>query len=797
MKKSRLYGRYLFTLVMVLVIVALTACTGSSTVTSTTTTTAPANTVTTTAPATTVTTTAPATTVTVTATPTTPPTPTPPANAIPPEVTQYAKDWPLPNHDYAQTRATVDSTISSGNVSTLGVAWATPVKGTGLFGSLSTAPIVMGNTIFLQDLGNNMYSLDLATGKVNWSTSYNQTNVGPNGVAVGYGKVFGTIDPYTFAALDMSTGKQIWTSTISTNPTNGTDIQPQIYNGQVFTSTVPGSSGGDFYTGGGIGTFYALDQATGKAVWTWDSVDSKDIWGNKNVNSGGGAWYPPAVDTATGMTFWGVGNPAPWPGTKEFPNGSSRPGPNLYTDSMVALDQTGALKWYTQVTPHDNLDLDFQSSPILANATIGGVKQDIVIGSGKSGEVVAFNRKTGAMLWETEVGIHQNDHWVNMPDNTTRVYPGTLGGVETPMAYSNGIVFVPVVNRWTEYTPTASGASQPLNTATGNFLAIQVDTGKILWDKPLPSPDFAGATVVNDVVFTATFDGTMYAFKTTTGETLWTYKFPAGVNSWPTIAGDTVLWPCGLGSVPSLVAFKLGAKAPTLDITPADGISRQAGDITVSALALNFKLTDKLGQALTAGEGHLHYFMDVDAPTTQGVPAVTAAGTYAASAATTYKWTNVAAGTHTFSVELVNNDHTPLNPPVIAKSTITVTPPQPSISITLPQNRSTLPIGDVNVSVNVSNFSLVDQLGQPNAAGKGHIHYFLDVVAPTTAGQPAITAAGTYAATSATTYTWKGLAAGTHILSVELVNNDHTPLATPVVATVVIVISASGTSGGP
>jgi outer membrane protein assembly factor BamB len=797
MAKPRTYGKYLLTLVMVLVVISLTACTKTTTTTTTATATV-TSTATTTATATaTVTATPPAATVTVTATPQASPTPTPAANAIPPEITQYAKDWPLPNHDYSQTRATTDSTINSSNVGTLGAVWAFPVSGTGLFGSLSCTPIVMGSNIYLQDLGNNMYSIDLAKGTLNWSKIYNETNVGPNGVAVGWGKVFGTIDPYTFAALDMASGKQLWTSTVSNNPTAGTDMQPQVYNGQVFTSTVPGSSGGDFYTGGGIGTFYALDQTTGKPVWTWDSVDTKTIWGNKDVNSGGGAWYPPAIDTNTGIQYWGIGNPAPWPGTPAFPNGSSRPGPNLYTDCMVALSQTGVLQWYTQVTAHDNTDADFQVSPILANATIGGVKQDIVIGAGKSGKVVAFNRKTGAILWETLVGTHQNDNLVNFPAGTTRVYPGSLGGVETPMAYSNGIVFVPVVNHWQEYTPSAVGASQPFNTSTGDFVAIQADTGKILWDNALPSSDYSGATVVNDVVFTATFDGTLYAFKTTTGEKLWSYQIPAGANSWPSVAGNTLLWPCGLGSVPSLVAFKLGANTPVLDITPADGSSVQAGDITVSALALNFSLVDKLGTASVAGQGHLHYFMDVDAPTTPGAPAVTAAGTYVPTAKTTNTWKNVAPGKHTFSVELVNNDHTPLNPPVVAKSTVTVIPPQPSITINLPLNRSTLPAGDVTISVKVSNFNLVDKLGQANVAGEGHIHYFLDVVAPTAPGVPAVTAAGTYAATSATSYTWKNLTPGTHILSVELINNDHTPLATPVVAKIVIVISASGTVGGP
>ncbi len=729
---------------------------------------------------------------------TTPPPTTQPSAAPPPEVVQYAKDWPLANKDYANTRATTDSTINSSNVATLGVAWATPFTGAGIFGSASTTPIIMGQTVYFQDLSNNVMAVDLATGAVKWKKTYGEQNIGPNGVAVGWGKVFGTASPYDFTALDAATGNETWRAHISDIPTVGTDIQPSLYGNLVYTSTVPGSSAGDFYSGGSAGVIYALDQATGKVVWTWNTVDSADIWGNKDVNSGGGAWYPPAIDTKTGTMFWGIGNPAPWPGTKEFPNGSSRPGPNLYTDSMVALNsQTGALKWFTQVNPHDNLDLDFQESPILATANINGKQQDIVIGSGKLGRVYAFNRETGAILWCAVVGTHQNDQLASIPsENVTRVYPGVLGGVETPMAYSDGVVYVPVLNSYAEFTPAAYTSGQPLNQSTGELLAIDVNTGKIMWQKTYNSVNVGGATVVNDVVITSTFDGNIYAYKKDTGAQLWNYKAPGPINAWPSIVGDMMVVPVGLSNPPLLLAFKLGATAPVVAMTPLNGSTMDAGNIRVNALALNFSLTDKLGQPNAAGQGHLHYFLDVDAPITPGQPAVTAPGTYVATANTTYTWPNVQPGTHTFSVELVNNDHTPLVPPVVAKATVTVVPPSPKVSILLPQNRSTVPPGNVTVTVQVSNFNIVSKLGQANASGEGHIHYFMDVIPPTTPGKPAVTAAGTYAAVTDLSYTWQNVKAGTHTFSVELVNNDHTPLATPVWVTVVVVVTTSG-GGGP
>jgi len=719
------------------------------------------------------------------------------SRSAPPEVTKYARDWPLPDKDYSNTRAATNPAINSKNVSSLGVAWAFPIPGSGLFGSCSTNPIVMGQTVYFQDLANNIIALDFKTGALKWKQMYNGSNIGPNGVAVGWGKVFATVDPYHIAALDTNSGKELWRTRISDVASVGTDIQPTVYGGKVFTSTVPGAGAGNFYAGGGAGYLYALDQATGKVVWNWNTVDSENIWGNKAVNSGGGAWYSPAVDVITGNIFWGIGNPAPFPGTRDFPNGTSRPGPNLYCNSMVSLDSgTGKLLWYNQVAPHDIRDWDFQIAPILAKATIKGTPTDIVIGAGKMGKVVAFHRQTGAQIWSTKVGKHENDEQLEFPANqTTTVFPGIFGGVETPMAYADGVVYVPVVNLATDFTPS-SLKTPPFTDGTGELLAIDVSTGNVLWDKQMSSLNVGGATVVNDLVFTATYEGIIYAFDRKTGDQVWTFKAPGGINAWPAVVGDTIVWPVGIGAIPSLIAFRPGATSPMVNISPESGTKVPSGDLKVSAQVFNFNVANKLGQPNAVKEGHLHYFMDVDAPTAQGKPAVTASGTYTATSDTSYVWTNVNPGTHTLSVELVNNDHTPLNPPVVAKNTVTVIPATPAVSITFPANNASVSAGDILISVKVSSFSLVNKIGQPNALNEGHLIYFKDVEAPTVAGQPVITAAGTSVATVATSYNWPGVSQGTHTFSVALVNNDNTPLNPAVVAKINLTVSAVG-QGGP
>ncbi|MFB3764732.1 MAG: PQQ-binding-like beta-propeller repeat protein [Methanotrichaceae archaeon] len=612
------------------------------------------------------------------------------AAGVPPEIMQYSKDWPLPNKDYDNTRATNDSTINSGNINSLGVAWAFKIPGIGAYGGGTSNPIILGNTVYFQDLKGNVFALDLQTGKTKWPKIFNSSAVeGPNGPVVGWGKVFIAKDIQNMTALNASDGKELWSTRLSNISTTGVDIQPMIYDGIVYVSTVPGT-GDVFYAPGGIGVLYALDQNTGEILWNFSTVYPSNLWGHPEVNSGGGAWYNPAIDTRTGVTFWGIGNPAPWPGTLEWPNATSRPGPNLYTNSILAIDhRTGNLVWYTQVYPHDLFDLDFQISPILASANISGKQQDIVMGAGKMGRVYAFNRSTGSILWTTVVGKHENDQLGVLPNGTmTEVYPSSLGGVETPMAYSDGVVYVANNDLASYYTPTSRAGSN-LSTGKGGLTAIDIETGQILWLKKFNSLNVGAATVVNDLVFTATYDGNIYAFNKNTGDRVWKYTAPAGINGWPAVTGDTIVWPAGFGNA-TLIAFKLGSNITTpqaMIVQPKEGAVLSTNNVNISTNIRNFNLNRGSGGQNITGQGYINYFMDVPVPTAAGKPAVTAPGTYIQSGNTSYTWKNVSAGTHNFSIELVNGNNTPLNPPVA--DTVTVNVPNlmvqkgPSANITL------------------------------------------------------------------------------------------------------------------
>jgi glucose dehydrogenase len=506
-----------------------------------------------------------------------PATPTAAGPAIPPEVSAAAGDWPVPTGDYLAHRAASNSTISTSTVSQLAPAWSVPINVSSGFGAMTCVPLVLGDTVYLQDMMSNVYAIDRASGQAKWTTKYNLGTEGPNGVAVGYGLVFGSIgNTSEVFALKIDTGEQVWRIKLTNNDHTGVDMAPTVYNNIVYISTVPGN-GNQFYRGGGRGILYALDAQTGVELWEFDTT-TDNLWGNPAINSGGGLWYPPSVDGA-GNIYFGVGNAAPWPGTvangTPYPNGSSRPGDNLYSSSMVSLDpKSGAVRWYVQSNPHDLFDLDFQLTPIL----IEQGSSLIAVGSGKAGNVIAADANTGKTLWKTPVGVHKNDTTQSIPaGQTIEVEPAALGGTETPMAFADGVVFAPVVNLPMKFTDTAlDSSSVDLTAGSGELVAINVSDGSVKWDTKLPTAVYAGAVVANDVVFTSGLDGIVRGFKTADGSLVWSWQAPAGLNAPLAIAGDLLLVPAGGPLVASsdstptankpasaLVALSIGGKPTT------------------------------------------------------------------------------------------------------------------------------------------------------------------------------------------------------------------------------------------
>jgi glucose dehydrogenase len=463
-------------------------------------------------------------------------------------VAEFAADWPTAGQDYFNTRAAASSTITADNVSTLEEGWRAELSDVG---PMSTVPLVLGDTVYLQGGSGAVVALDRESGDVVWQTVPGGFNIGPFGVAVGDGRLYALAGSIGVQGLDLASGDHIWDTQLTPNDTTGIDIQPVVADGLVIASTVPISVGG-IYVGGDHGVVSALDAETGEVVWEFDTVED-GLWGNPEVNSGGGAWYPPVVDLERGLVYVGTANPAPFPGTAEFPNGTSRPGDNLYTDSIVALDlHTGELAWYHQVTPHDIFDRD-QVHTLMAE--VDG--EDVIVSAGKSGVLVGLDPDDGTVLWQAEVGVHDDDDLTEL-DGPTFINPGTYGGILTPPATADGVVYAATVDAATELSPDETAYfGAPLGTEDGEVSAVDAGTGEVLWEADVPGDPLGGTTVVNDLVFTALMDGTVIALDRETGEQVWDFTADGGINGWMSAVGDDLYIPVGNGSPPHVLTLRL------------------------------------------------------------------------------------------------------------------------------------------------------------------------------------------------------------------------------------------------
>jgi len=470
-----------------------------------------------------------------------------------------------PNGDLANTRDATGSEISSSNVASLKEAWTFelpgPAASTGVspYGSLAAAPIVANGVVYLQDLHANVYAVTLATGRLKWEYQANlaeKSGPGPDGVAVANGVVYGDTSAAVFA-LNAANGKVIWTDGSLLNSGQGAfEIQPTVANGRVYLASAYGSG-----PGGGI--LLALDAATGRELWTFNTVVGGVAPGVQALGRGsGGAWETPLVGTDGTVTF-GTGNPY-----QSLGEAISHPARQLYTDSEVNLNAaTGKLNWYYQALPNDFSDHDLQTSPIAA--TVGGVPA--IIASGKLGIVYAMNASTGSVLWQTPVGVHNgtdDDSALLLAHKLTikfpyTVEPGPLGGVLTNMAMADGSVYLATIDLPIRYTSPSALKSAGV-ASTGEIEALNVATGKVEWDTKVPNLPLGAATVSNDLVFTTLYSGELLALNRSTGAIVYQRKLPVGTNSPIAIAGNTVLVPAG---APQTSAAKSSGKPQLIAYT--------------------------------------------------------------------------------------------------------------------------------------------------------------------------------------------------------------------------------------
>jgi outer membrane protein assembly factor BamB/plastocyanin len=466
-----------------------------------------------------------------------------PAGDIP-EIQEYANDWPVVYQNNLGHRRAPNTSIDSSNVMELGPAWEMEFPTTSGFGPVTGTPLVLGDTIFYQDMQSNFYALDRATGEEKWSTKYEIGSGGPNGLALGYGMVYGSLGKTCeVVALSQDTGEEIWRVKLTNNPEEAIRMAPAVHDGWVYISVVPQSTRDNW---GARGILHALDAREGWTVWSYD-LAADNLWGNARQNMGAGLWYPPTIDEL-GNIYFGNGNAAPWPGTEEYPAATSRPGENLYANTAMSIDpKTASVRWHVLAKPFDLFDLDYQQAPILADVVINGEDKRIAISSGKSADIIGINAESGNVLWWTKVGKHQNDELQELPmDEFVEVYPGSLGGVEVPPAYADGVFYTLVTNHATWHSATGVGSGfNTMEDAWGEVIAIDATNGKIIWKQDVPTMPIGAIVVANDLLFSSGIDGMLRAYNRETGEQVWNYQLSAGVNAPLIVVGDELIVSAG------------------------------------------------------------------------------------------------------------------------------------------------------------------------------------------------------------------------------------------------------------
>lgn len=460
-------------------------------------------------------------------------------------------DWAYPNGDRSSSRAAHGSSIDAASVHRLRVAWRFPFAIAPRESGVATAtPVVVAGVVYVQDMESNVFALRGRDGSLVWRHMFHAGTPGPNGLSVAGGHVVGSTDTTVFS-LSAKDGRLRWARRILRSRLDSfVDVAPIEADGVVVSATTG-------YTPGTRPAIFGLDADTGAVRWRFDTI--RNPWPVPSEAGGGGTWQTPSI--VDGVVYAGTANPIPWGGTPRHPNGGAYAGTALYTDSLLALGvDDGALRWFDQVTPHDIRDHDFQNPPIVA----GG----LVVGSGKGGRVIAWDRRTHRRRWETLVGLHRNDAGP-LPARPVSVCPGLLGGVETPAAVSSGRVFVAAVDLC--YREDATGGAAESFAATspsdgrGVVAALDLHRGRRLWSRQVSSPPFACTTVANDVVFVPLFDGRILGLAASDGHVVWTARARAGVNACPAVAGDTLYVAAGSRerSIASprfeLVAYRLNA----------------------------------------------------------------------------------------------------------------------------------------------------------------------------------------------------------------------------------------------
>ncbi len=443
-------------------------------------------------------------------------------------------NWVLPAKTYAGNRYTALTQIDKTNVGSLRMAWKTAIADDG---EQEAAPIVWHGTLYLSTPHDGVLALDASNGKLRWQSPYNPKYVllyaVNRGVGLADGKVFIATQDCRVIALDAATGKILWNVLGCRDTSNSFySMAAYIYKDEI----ILGTGGGDDGTLGLVSAFSIKD---GRRLWDWQTIPGPgqpghDTWPGDSWQHGGGAvWSGLAIDQHNDTLFVAPGNPGPDLVLK------GREGENLYTDSLVALDISGAqprIKWYYKILQNDSHDDDPAMIPVLFEGLVHGHKRALVAIGDKAGNFLILDRVTGEVVHRLALD-DQTGLSTQPTRDGTKACPNHGGGIEwNSGAYdpNSNSFLVPSTEEcavWKistdvpQYIPGQPYTGGPLpkrQNGTGVLTSIDVSTGKVRWRNPLPYPAEGGVLITaTGLAFTSDVGGNIYAFDAASGRQYW------------------------------------------------------------------------------------------------------------------------------------------------------------------------------------------------------------------------------------------------------------------------------------
>jgi alcohol dehydrogenase (cytochrome c) len=475
-----------------------------------------------------------------------------------------AANWPSYNGDYTGRRFSGLSQITPANVNQLRAQWVFHVRNSD---SLEVTPVVVNGVMFVT-AANDAYALDAQTGRTIWHASRpiteglidDASQHHNRGVGVWGSRLYMNTDNAHLLCLDVRSGNLLWDVAYADWSKNyGATSAPLVVKGKV----IVGTSGGD---DGVRGFIAAYDGITGKLAWRFWTIPSPGEFGSESwpgdsyLRGGGTTWMPGTYDPELNTLYWGTSNPSP-----DF-SGETRPGDDLYTSSLVALDpDTGKLKWHFQFTPHDLYDYDATETAVLVDAEYKGRPRKLLLEANRNGFVYVLDRSTGEFLSAARFveklnwakGIDQKGRPI-LDENSAK--PTTQGSVVCPgfsgatnwfspsynpesrtlyfMALEQCSIYSSGEQKFKEgATYYATGVKHPPGEHGQKILlAYDLDTTAFRWRYPQTAGRGSGAgtmTTASGLVFFGDNSESFEAVDATTGKALWHFNTGQSLHASP------------------------------------------------------------------------------------------------------------------------------------------------------------------------------------------------------------------------------------------------------------------------